>query len=173
VAVTTVAALGDLTRFDHPRHLMKCWGLIPSESSRGERRRQGSITTAGNTQPRRALVEGAWAYRDPAQVSRHLQLRLETPLKAIQDISGNAHVRLGTRDQCLMARGTHANPVVVMAMAHALVGFMWAMAQPVAVALYSLLTPVMATCTEKVFNGEVSHVRGKRRRPGVVSPSTV
>jgi transposase len=30
VAVTTVAELGDLTRFDHPRALMKCWGLIPS-----------------------------------------------------------------------------------------------------------------------------------------------
>jgi transposase len=150
---------------------MKCVGLIPSESSRGERRRQGSITTAGHTHARRALVDGAWAYRDPAQVSRHLQRRLETPPKAIQDISGNAHVRLGTRDRRLMARGTPANPVVV-AMAREVVGFMWAMAQPVTVASYSLLTHVMAPCTEKVFNGEVSHVPGKRRRTGVVSPST-
>jgi transposase len=60
-AVTTVAELGDLTRFDTPRELMKCLGLIPSESSTGERRRQGSITKAGHTHARRALVEGAWA----------------------------------------------------------------------------------------------------------------
>jgi hypothetical protein len=31
VAVTTVAALGDLTRFEHPRQLMKYLGLMPSE----------------------------------------------------------------------------------------------------------------------------------------------
>jgi transposase len=59
VAVTTVAELGDLTRFENPRQLMKFLGLIPSEYSSGERRRKGSLTKAGNTQARRALVEGA------------------------------------------------------------------------------------------------------------------
>jgi transposase len=62
-AVTLVAELGDRTRFDHPRQLMSDLGLIPSESSRGDRRRQGGITKAGNTQARRVLIEGAWAYR--------------------------------------------------------------------------------------------------------------
>jgi transposase len=90
VAVTTVAELGDLTRFDTPRALMKFLGLIPSEYSTGERRRQGSITKAGNTHARRALVEGAWAYRYPAKVSRYLQLRREKHPKAIQDISWKA-----------------------------------------------------------------------------------
>jgi transposase len=55
VAVTTVAELGDLTRFDNPRQLMKFLGLIPSEYSSGERRRQGTMTKAGNTHARRAL----------------------------------------------------------------------------------------------------------------------
>jgi transposase len=68
-AVTMVAELGDLTRFDSPRALMKFLGLIPSQYTSAERRRQGSITKAGNTHARRALVEGAWAYRDPAKVS--------------------------------------------------------------------------------------------------------
>jgi transposase len=72
MAVTTVAALGDVTRFDNPRPLMAYRGLTPSESSSGERRRQGSITKAGHTHARRALVAGAWASRDPAKVSRHL-----------------------------------------------------------------------------------------------------
>ena len=35
VAVTTVAELGDLTRFDNPKPLMKFLGLIPSEYSTG------------------------------------------------------------------------------------------------------------------------------------------
>jgi len=97
VAVTTLAELGDLTRFDTPRQLMTCLGLMPSEYSSGERRRQGSITKTGNTHARRALVEGAWADQYPANVSRHLQLRLETPPKAIQDISWKAQVRLCKR----------------------------------------------------------------------------
>jgi transposase len=132
VAVTTVAELGDLTRFDHPRELMKFLGLIPSEYSTGERRRQGSITKAGNTHARRALVEGAWAYRYPAKVSRHLQLRLEQQPKVIQDISWKAQVRLCKRYRKLLARGQHANQVVV-AIARELVGFMWAIAKQVPV----------------------------------------
>ena len=47
VAVTTVAALGDLTRFDNPRQLMNYLGLTPSEYSSGARRQQGSITKTG------------------------------------------------------------------------------------------------------------------------------
>jgi transposase len=132
VAVTTVAELGDVTRFENPRQLMKYLGLIPSEYSSGERRRQGSITKAGNTHARRALVEGAWAYRYPAKVSRHLQLRLEKLPKPIQDISWKAQVRLCKRFRRLMARGKHANQVVV-AIARELIGFMWAIAKQIPV----------------------------------------
>jgi transposase len=132
VAVTTVAELGDLTRFANPRELMKFLGLIPSEYSTGERRRQGSITKAGNTHARRALIEGAWAYRYPAKVSRHLQLRLEKQPKLIQDISWKAQVRLCKRYRRLSARGKHANQVVV-AIARELIGFMWAMAKQIPV----------------------------------------
>ena len=132
VAVTTVAELGDLTRFDNPRELMKFLGLTPSEYSSGERRRQGSITKAGNTHARRALVEGAWAYRYLATISRHLQLRLENQPKAIQASSWKAQVRLCKRSRRLMARGQHANQVVV-ALARELVGFMWAIAKQIPV----------------------------------------
>jgi transposase len=59
VAVTMVAELGDLTRFDTPRALMKCLGLIPSEYSSGEQHRQGSLPKAGHAHARSALVEGA------------------------------------------------------------------------------------------------------------------
>jgi transposase len=130
VAVTTVAELGDLTRFDNPRQLMHSLGLTPSEYSTGERRQQGGITKTGNSHARRALVEGAWAYRYPAKISRHLQLRLEKVPKPIQDISWKAQIRLCKRYRQLSARGKNANQVVV-AIARELSAFMWAIAQAV------------------------------------------
>ena len=130
VAVTTVAELGDLTRFDNPRQLLHYLGLTPSEYSTGERRQQGGITKTGNSHARRALVEGAWAYRYPAKISRHLQLRLEKVPKAIQDISWKAQVRLCKRYRQLSARGKNPNQVVV-AIARELSAFMWAIAQEV------------------------------------------
>jgi transposase len=132
VAVTTVAELGDLTRFENPRQLMKFLGLIPSEYSSAERRWQGSITKAGNSHARRMLVEGAWAYRYPAKVSRHMQLRLEQQPKVIQDISWKAQVRLCKRYRRLASRGKHPN-VVTVAIARELAGFMWAIAKQVPV----------------------------------------
>jgi len=85
-AVILLTELGDITRFDSPRQLMSCLGLTPSEYSSGARRHQGGITKAGNSHARRALVEGAWAYRYPAKVSRHLQLRLEKLPAEVQAI---------------------------------------------------------------------------------------
>ena len=131
VAVTTVAELGDLTRFDNPRQLMNYLGFTPSEYSTGERRRQGGITKTGNSHARRALVEGAWASRSPAKVRRHLQRRLEKVSKPIQDISWKAQIRLCKRYRQLSARGKNANQVVV-AIARELSAFMWAIAQEVA-----------------------------------------
>jgi transposase len=132
VAVTLVAEMGDLTRFESPRQLMKFMALIPSEYSSGEQRRQGAMTKAGNTHTRRVLGEGAWAYRYPAKVSRHLQLRLEQQPKVIQDISWKAQVRLCKRYRRLVARGNHTN-VVTVAIARELAGFMWAIAKEVPV----------------------------------------
>jgi transposase len=129
VAVTLMAELGDLTRFENPRQLMSYLGLTPSEYSSGARRRQGTITKAGNTFARRALIEGAWAYRYPAKVSRHLQLRLEQVPKTIQNISWKAQVRLCKRFRYLTARGKHANQVV--AIAREMAAFIWAIAREV------------------------------------------
>jgi transposase len=128
VAITTVAELGDLARFDKPSQLMRYLGLTPSEYSTGDHRHQGAMTKTGNAHARRALIEGAWAYRYPAKVSRHLQRRLEQLPKPRQDISWKAQVRLCTRYRHLMARGKHPNRVKV-AIARELSAFMWAIAQ--------------------------------------------
>jgi transposase len=132
VAVTIVAERGDLPRFEHPRPVMKSLGLIPSEYSSGERRRQGSITNTGNTHARRALVDGAWAYRSPANDSRHLPRRLDMLPNPLQALRGKAPVRLCQRSRRLMARGTHAHQVGV-AMTRERAGLMWAIAPQVSV----------------------------------------
>ena len=108
--------------------LMSYLGLTPSEYSSGERRHQGGITKAGNSHARRALVEGAWAYRYPAKVSRQLQLRLEKLPAKIQAISWKAQVRLCKRYRQLCARGKHVNQVVV-AIAREMAAFAWAIAR--------------------------------------------
>jgi hypothetical protein len=130
VAVTLGADMGDLTRFERPRELMKLMGLIPAAYSSGEPRRQGAITKAGHTPARRVLGEGAWAYRDPAKISRHWPRRLEPQPNVIQAMSWKAHVRRCTRYRRLVARGQHAH-VVTVAMARELTGCMWAMAKEV------------------------------------------
>jgi transposase len=111
--VTTVAKRGDLTRVENPRQRMPDLGLTPSASASGGRRQQGSLTKTGHTHARRALVEGAWASRYPAKVSRHLHRRLEKLPTAIQAISGKAQVRLCTRYRQRMAKGNNAHQVVV------------------------------------------------------------
>jgi transposase len=59
-AMTILAELGDITRFDSPRQLMSFLGLVPSETSSGKSRRQGGITKTGNGHVRRVLIESGW-----------------------------------------------------------------------------------------------------------------
>ena len=125
VAITVVAELGDLTRFENPRQLAAFVGLIPSEYSSGPSRRQGGITKAGNGRARRALIEAAWAYRHPAKVSQHIQTRIDALPKPIQAIGWKAPVRLCKRFRRLTARGKHPN----VAVTRELIAFMWAIAK--------------------------------------------
>ena len=133
VALTVVAELGDLTRFDNPRQLAAFVGLTPSEYSSGESRRQAGITKAGNPRARRVLIEGAWAYRYPAKISTHIQRRIGTLPKVAREIGWKAQVRLCKRYRRLLARGKHAN-VVTTAIARELLAFMWAIAREVPIA---------------------------------------
>jgi transposase len=49
VAATTVAELGDLTRFDSAKQLMTHLGFIPGEHSSGDNVRRGRVTKTGMT----------------------------------------------------------------------------------------------------------------------------
>ena len=128
VAITTVAELGDLTRFDRPPELMKYLGLTPSEYTSANRRHLGGITKAGNGHARRVLVEAAKAYRHRAKISEQIQARQHQLPNAICDIAWRAQVRLCGRSRKMLARGKHPNTIAA-AIARELVGFMWAIAK--------------------------------------------
>ena len=130
VALTVVAELGDLTRFDSPRQLAAFVGLVPSEHSSGATRHQGGITKTGNGRARRALIEAAWAYRFNAKVSEQIRKRIEGLPRPIQDIAWKAQLRLCRRFRRLISRGKHPN-VAVTAIARELLAFMWAIAREV------------------------------------------
>jgi transposase len=129
-AARIVAELGDLARFNHPRELMAYLGLIPSEDSSGDRRRQGAITKAGNSSARRAMVEAAWAYQHPAAVSPVIARRQTGLPKAAIEIAWKAQLRLCARFRRLQARGLNRNKIAV-AIARELSGFVWAIGQQV------------------------------------------
>jgi transposase len=127
------------------------------------------MSQAGHPHARRVLVEGAWADRDPAQVSRHRQRRLAKPPQVSQDISWKAQVRLGQRSRRLVARGKHAH-VVTVAMARELAGCMWAMAQEVPVTLSRRNDRAQDRCLLNHALSRFTHVHRQRRSPGAVSP---
>ncbi|NIN62144.1 MAG: IS110 family transposase [Gammaproteobacteria bacterium] len=130
VAVTLLAELGDLSRFDKPAQLMAHLGLVPSEHSSGESTKRGGITKTGNSHARRVLVEAAWAYRMPARISRLLLKRQQNLPKQVCRIAWKAQLRLCARFRRLVARGKPTQKVTT-AIARELSAFLWAMAKQI------------------------------------------
>ena len=126
-AMTVVAEIGDITRFDSPRKLMSYLGLVPSESSSGPKTRRGGITKTGNGHVRRVLVEAAWCYRFPARKTTSLQRRAEQTSVEVQAIAWKAQKRLCGRYHALNKRGLVSQKTCT-AIARELAGFIWAIA---------------------------------------------
>ena len=123
-AVTIVAELGEVSRFNKPRQLMGYSGTVSSENSSGERTRRGRITKTGNAHLRRIVVEAAWAYRHRPRVGIALAARQKNVSQEVKDISWKAQHRLNRRYYRLMARGKLKQKVVT-AVARELLGFIW------------------------------------------------
>ncbi len=134
VAVTFVAEIGDVRRFDNPRQVMAFLGLVPSERSTGATVRRAGLTLVGNRRARRVLIEGAWTYRYPARISESLRPRLEGLPKTIREIAWKAQIRLCARYRRLIAAGKKA-PVVIAAIAREMAAFLWAIGRQVTPAL--------------------------------------
>jgi len=125
-AVGLAAEIGDFGRFDRPGKLMSYVGLVPSESSSGETRRQGKITKTGSKHARRLLVEGAWHYRKAPARGVTLQRRQDGQPASVIAISWQAQRRLHQLWRRLADERGKRRTIVAVAVARELAGFCWA-----------------------------------------------
>ncbi len=126
-ALALVAEIGDFDRFKTAEQLMAFVGLVPSEHSSGEHRRQGSITKVGNAHVRRLLVEAAWHARRRPKVGYELARRQRGQDAAVIERAWRCQQRLYQRWQRMAGRGKPHQKIVV-ACARELAGFVWAIA---------------------------------------------
>jgi transposase len=124
-AVSIMAELGELSRFEHPRQLMGYSGVVSREHSSGERISRGAISKSGNAHLRRIAVEAAWAYRHRPAVGKTLAARQRHSSAAVTALAWKAQNRLHQRYTRLMARGK-CKQQVVTAVGRELLGFIWA-----------------------------------------------
>jgi transposase len=124
-AVSIVAEVGRLSRFEKPRKLMGYSGLVSSEFSSGNRIQRGGITKTGNAHLRRVIMEAAWAYQRRPWVGGALLKRQQGLDQEIKDLAWKAQWRLYHRYSKLSARGKNKNQVVT-AVGRELLGFIWA-----------------------------------------------
>ena len=126
-AVGLVCEVGDFTRFKTAEQFMSFVGLVPSERSSGEARRQGSITKAGSAHARRLLVESAWNSRRRPTVGYELARRHRDQDPEVLERAWRCQQRLHRRWQRMAGRGKPHQKIVV-ACARELAGFVWAIA---------------------------------------------
>jgi transposase len=126
-ALALVSEIGDFSRFRTAEEFMAFVGLVPSEHSSGDQRRQGSITKVGNSHVRRLLVESAWHARRRPTVGYQLARRQRGQDAAVIERAWRCQQRLYQRWQRMAGRGKPQQKIVV-ACARELAGFVWAIA---------------------------------------------
>jgi transposase len=126
-AVGLIAEAGDFARFKTAEQFMSFCGLVPSERSSGESRRQGSITKTGSAHARRLLIEASWNSRRRPTVSYELGRRQAGQDPLAIERAWRCQQRLHRRWQRMGGRGK-PHPKIAVACARELAGFVWAIA---------------------------------------------
>ena len=124
-AVSIMAEVGELSRFESARQLMGYSGAVSREHSSGERIRRGSISKTGNAHLRRIVIESAWAYRHRPGLGATLLARQREQSEDIKAIAWKAQHRLHGRYAKLLAKGKPKQQVIT-AVGRELLGFIWA-----------------------------------------------
>jgi transposase len=127
-ALGICAEVGKFERFEHPDSLAAYLGIVPSENSTGQQRRQGAITKAGSTHGRRLLIEAAYHYQRHAAVGEKLQRRQQGQPAHIVNIAWRAQRRLNARWRRLKHQRRKPNGVAAVAIARELACFCWEIA---------------------------------------------
>jgi transposase len=102
-------------------------GLVPSEYSSGQSRRQGAITKAGNSHVRRLLVEAAWHHKPRYRVGKILQARWDQAPATARARGHLGNQRLHQRWLTYNAR-KKKHTVATTAIARELAGWCWSLA---------------------------------------------
>jgi transposase len=118
------AEVGDWQRF-RPKQLSGFLGIVPTEHTSDQKRRQGSITKAGSIHGRRLLVEAAHHYRHQPAVGDGLARRQAGQDPRAIEISWRAQRRLHQRWQVLRLQRHKPAGVVAIACARELAAFCW------------------------------------------------
>ena len=101
-------------------------GLVPTESSSGGQRSQGSITKTGNTHARRLLVEAAWHHRKAYRPGLTMRARWDQAPAAARARGHEGNQRLHHRWEVFTAR--KKRPVIAdVAIARELAGWCWSL----------------------------------------------
>jgi len=124
IALTLIVEIGDFRRFATAEQFMAFLGLVPSEHSSGSKRRQGSITKAGNSHIRKLLVESGWHYRSYQPQSKGLMKRREGLPAQLVTYANRAGRRLNKKFLRLLFAGKPSQ-VAATAVARELAGFVW------------------------------------------------
>jgi transposase len=119
------AEVGDFHRFAKPTMLSGFLGIVPSERTSAEKRRQGSITKAGPPHTRRLLVEAAHHYRHRPVIGETLSRRQAGQDPRVIEIAWRAQSRLHARWQHLHRDRRKPAGVVAIACARELAAFVW------------------------------------------------
>ena len=102
-------------------------GLVPSEHSSGDSRKQGGITKTGNTHARRLLIEAAWHHKPTYTVGPVMRARWEqaTPAARVRGHAGNQRLhRQWDKYTARKKKHTVANTAI----ARELAGWCWSLA---------------------------------------------
>lgn len=131
IALSLVCEIGDFRRFPTAAAFMSYIGLVPSEYSSGNKRKQGGITKTGNGHIRKLLTEAAWHYTRPAKVSIRLAERRVGTSETVISYADKALNRLHGKYVKLLFKGK-SKQAAVTAVARELSGFLWGVMTTVA-----------------------------------------
>jgi transposase len=119
------AEVGDFARFTRPKLLAGFLGIVPSERTSDQKRRQGSITKAGPGHARRLLVEAAHHYRHQPRIGATLTRRQQGQDARVIEVAWRCQRRLYQRWQHLYRQRRKPAGVVAIACARELAAFLW------------------------------------------------
>jgi transposase len=109
-AFSLVCEVYDFERFKNGAAFASFLGLVPSESSTGDKNSKGKIAKTGNSHLRRILMEAASCYSRPIKDVKREDLTVPEPIRAKAE---KCKLRLKKRRAALMKRGLMANKAKV------------------------------------------------------------